>query len=898
MTKTFLIGAVVGTFVGTVSAGCIVSNIQCYEDNSPSRILGNAVFIGAITQEYCAQICADKNEGYTLAGVEFAQQCYCGTALAAGATSKPLSDCNMACSANSAEHCGGNDRISIYNVSCSGTPVPPPPLPPTPRQMVNPCRDPSSPVARYPFCNASLPIETRIADGIARMSVAEKISSLGSNAGAIKELGLNAYNWWSEATHGISHNKFPPDMPYATNFAFPITTGMSFNRSLWRATGLAIGREARAFANAGNAFSTFWAPVINLAREPRWGRNIETPGEDPYLTGEYATQFVQGFERNPRDPTHIQASACCKHYVANSMESTTNNGVRHWRNEFDATVTQQDLIDSYMAPFQACVEKGKVSGLMCSYNAVNGVPSCASEWLLDTAARKEWGFDGYVTSDCDADADVFNNHHYTTTKEEAVAAVLRAGTDIDCGGFVGKNAQSALDKGVITEADLDARLEKAFRVRMRLAHFDPVGPLDSYGAADVCTEETLDTSYDGTAQGSTLLKNDGATLPLKAGTRVAVIGPNAQLASTMAKYYGSSNVCKGAMNTMVDAVAAFAGNTTFALGVPDVKSNDTSGVAAAAAMAAAADDVVMAVGTDLTWAREGSDATSIAFSGGQAALIEAVAAAAKKPITLVLLTATPLDLTAQLANAKIGAILHIGQPSVAVMGAGDVLFGKKAPAGRTIQTVLPAAYQDEVSIFDMNMRPGPSAFPRPDCTKPAAQCPNATNPGRTHRFYTGKAVVPFGFGLSYTTFAYSLAKAPPAAVSAAPVKAMLATTVAAGRTFPARALLDAAAPLVQYEVTVTNTGSVDSDDAVLGFLTPPGAGQNGVPLQSLFGFERVHVKAGASVTVYLYPELTEFAQVGPDGTRAALLGEYTVRFGEARSAKLGQGLVEHKFTLE
>ena len=118
MTKTFLIGAVAGTFVGTVSAGCIVSDIQCYEDGPRRRILGTAVFTGAITQEYCAQICADKNEGHTLAGVEFAQECYCGTALAAGATSKPLSDCNMACSANSAEHCGGNDRISVYNISC------------------------------------------------------------------------------------------------------------------------------------------------------------------------------------------------------------------------------------------------------------------------------------------------------------------------------------------------------------------------------------------------------------------------------------------------------------------------------------------------------------------------------------------------------------------------------------------------------------------------------------------------------------------------------------------------------------------------------------------------------------------------------------------------------------
>merc|ERR1712091_202344 len=176
---------------------------------------------------------------------------------------------------------------------------------------------------------------------------------------------------------------------------------MSFNRTLWRATGAAIGREARALMNAGAAYSTYWAPVVNLAREPRWGRNIEVPGEDPYLTGEYATEFVGGFQAAPEDPYHLQASACCKHYVANELENTRQPDGEQWdRQHVDSNVTQRDLVDSYMVPFQACVEKGKVSSLMCSYNAVNGVPSCANDWLLSTVARRAWRFDGYVTSDC------------------------------------------------------------------------------------------------------------------------------------------------------------------------------------------------------------------------------------------------------------------------------------------------------------------------------------------------------------------------------------------------------------------------------------------------------------------------------------------------------------------
>jgi xylan 1,4-beta-xylosidase len=198
------------------------------------------------------------------------------------------------------------------------------------------------------------------------------VTCLGSQSGAVPSLGLVHYDWWNEATHGVASGgtgvRNDASTPYETNFAFPITTAMSFNRSLWGATGAAIAREARAFANAGNAYATFWAPVINLAREPRWGRNIECPGEDPLLTGAYAATFVLGFERSELDGgATLQASACCKHYVANSMESSTDgDGVHHDRNHFDAAVTQQDLLDSYMPAFQACVEKGRVSGLMCS----------------------------------------------------------------------------------------------------------------------------------------------------------------------------------------------------------------------------------------------------------------------------------------------------------------------------------------------------------------------------------------------------------------------------------------------------------------------------------------------------------------------------------------------------
>jgi beta-D-xylosidase 4 len=561
-----------------------------------------------------------------------------------------------------------------------------------------------------------------------------------------------------------------------------------------------------------------------------------------------------------------------------------------------------------------------VTAATAADNAVNGVPSCANDWLLNEVARDEWGFDGYVTSDCDADNDVVFSHHFTDDPNQGVADVLKAGTDVDCGGFVGKYVASALGNNTITEADIDERLEKLFRVRMRLSHFDPVGPLQGIGADSICNQYSFDLSQDGPAQSSTLLKNDAKTLPLASSScgTVAVIGPNANLSESDSGYYGPHNVCaetpgaKGPPKfwTLVDAVTkAGASKVVSDNAIPNVLSNSTAGIADAVTMAKSADTVILAVGTDLSWAAEGHDAKSIAFTDAQKELVSKCADAAKKPIIVVIMTATPLDISEMLANPKVGAIVHTGQPSVTMLGVGDVLFGKKPPAGRMIQTIYPESYMDEISIFDFNMRPGPSAFVRPDCDQkcdappmhggPCGSCPMGTNPGRTHRFYTGKAVTPFGYGLSYTTFSYDLKSAPTGTVSLDAVRDMIAQTKSDGRIFPAHALLGAAAPLVNYEVNVTNTGSVDSDEVVLGFLKPPGAGTNGVPLQQLYGFERVHVPAGKTVLVQLYPSLADFSQVDGNGERYDLPGEYTFHFGVGgeHAGTKGMGYAEHKITM-
>eukprot|EP00322_Chrysochromulina_rotalis_P005748 CAMPEP_0115828316 /NCGR_PEP_ID=MMETSP0287-20121206/507_1 /TAXON_ID=412157 /ORGANISM="Chrysochromulina rotalis, Strain UIO044" /LENGTH=493 /DNA_ID=CAMNT_0003281521 /DNA_START=1 /DNA_END=1482 /DNA_ORIENTATION=+ len=483
--------------------------------------------------------------------------------------------------------------------------------------------------------------------------------------------------------------------------------------------------------------------------------------------------------------------------------------------------------------------------------------------------------------------------------------------DISCAHFVGPHGMAALEQGLINESLIDLRLANLFRVRMRLQHFDPPGPLQSITPSALCTIQAAEVAREGTRQGSVLIKNTVRTLPLSTSLirSVAVIGPNAYLSKDVAGYYGSEAVCGGAYPTMVDAIASAVpkAQVHHAAGVPSVLSDDTSGISDAAGLAASADVTVLVLGTDLTVARENLDAVNLTFSAGQLSLVYAVAAASPTPVVAVILSAVPLDVSPLLAHRNVGAILHAGQPSIQTMGIVDVLFGVISPAGRAVQTVYPEAYQHQISPFDFNMRPGASAWPRPDspgpcsdpnpapagqpqppAVKPSPNCTLGSNPGRTYRFFNGTSILPFGFGLSYTTFTYNIVSSPKSPIKLDRLAELLHNSrLATGTEFPR--LADVGVAAAECVVNVTNTGDRDSDDVVMGFIAPPGGGTDGLALKSLFGFERVHVKAGQTVSVALYPPLASFAVVTSEGIRRALPGIYKLTFGIEETSRRGMG---------
>lgn len=373
-----------------------------------------------------------------------------------------------------------------------------------------------------PYLDHSLPVDARVDDLVGRMTLEEKVGQMLNDAPAIERLGVPAYNWWSEGLHGVARAGLATVFPQAIGLA------AMWDEDEMLQVAEVISDEARAkhhaFAARDKRFIyqglTFWSPNINIFRDPRWGRGQETYGEDPYLTGRLAVQFIRGLQGD--DPDYYKTVATVKHFAVHS-------GPEPERHHFNAVTGKKDLYETYLPQFEMGIREGGAYSLMCAYNRYNGEAACASDYLLGDILRGDWGFDGFVVSDCGAIRDIHEHHRITATPGESAAMAVKAGTDLNC-GQVYPSLVEAVKQGMISEAEIDVAVKRLFTARMKLGMFDPPEKVEyariPYEVVDSAGHRRQALSA--AEKSIVLLKNDNNTLPLKKDLEsIAVIGPNA-----------------------------------------------------------------------------------------------------------------------------------------------------------------------------------------------------------------------------------------------------------------------------------------------------------------------------------------------------------------------------------
>ncbi len=827
-----------------------------------------------------------------------------------------------------------------------------------------------------PYMNPQLPAEQRATDLVHRMTLAEKASQMQNNSAAVPRLKIPAYQWWSEALHGVINEG-------VTEYPEPVGLAATFDPQAIHTMAAQIGIEGRIkhVQNAREGHTgimgglDFWSPNLNIFRDPRWGRGQETYGEDPFLTGRMGVAYVTGLQGD--NPKYYLAIATPKHFAVHSGPEPT----RHFA---DVDVSKHDEVDTYQPAFRAAVIEGKAGSVMCAYNAVNGEPACANQYLLQNQLRGKWGFQGYVVSDCDAVRDIAANHRYRPTQAQGAAISVIRGMDNECVTFtsrfgepVDKAYVDAVQQGYLPESTLDTALIRLFTARVKLGMFDPPAMVP-YAKID---EKELDSAEHRAHarklanESMVLLKNDGM-LPLKPEIRrIAVVGPLAdQTRPLIGNYAGQPthivSILDGLHAEFPNATIKFVPGTQFlrADGVPvpnallttpegqsglkaeynegrrgpdeepkpifsrtepnvsltqgnvpqEVTGRKSFGVrwsgfltppdsgdfilglraqgstrltvdGKQVAAAFGGSETVPVVGrvhlekgrkaaleitygaqagrvhAELIWAKVnngvspqaiaatknadaviavvgitsqlegeempvsepgflGGDRTSIDLPQPEEDLVEAVAATGK-PLAVVLLNGSALAVNwiHEHANAVLEA-WYPGEEGGAAVA--ETLSGKNNPAGR-----LPVTFYKGVD-----------------------QLPNFEDYGmanRTYRYFKGKPLFPFGYGLSYTKFSYSRLSLPLSAVGA-------------GQPMDA-------------DVTVTNAGKLAGDEVVQLYLTFPEV--KGAPLLALRGFQRIHLDPAMSQKVHFQLDPRHLGMVTENGDPIVAPGDYTVSIG-------------------
>ncbi len=833
------------------------------------------------------------------------------------------------------------------------------------------------------YKDPGLPLEKRLYDLVSRMTLEEKVSQMMNDAAAVDRLDIPKYDWWNEGLHGVARAGLATVFPQAIGLA------ATWDTDLMQRVATAISDEARAkhheFVRRGlrgiYQGLTFWSPNINLFRDPRWGRGMETYGEDPYLTGRFGVAFIQGLQG--QDPRYLKVVATPKHYVVHSGPETD-------RHSFDAVTDERDFLESYLPHFQACIMEAKAFSVMCAYNRYMGEACCGSSRLLTSILRNEWGFSGYVVSDCGAITDITAGHKIVATSAEAAALAVKSGCDLSCGHEY-KNLMEAVKKGWITEKEIDVSVKRLFRARFKLGMFDPPEMVPyakiPYSVVDSKSHRIL--ALEAARKSIVLLKNDKEILPLSRALKtIAVIGPNAaDVEVLLGNYNGTPSNPETLLQGIIDKVGPetkvlyalgcewaanmpvlevvpatafltsdagkpvnglkgeyfnnrdFQGEPVFMRidkrldfnwwdGAPDPNFDpDNFGVRwtgeivppvsgiymlgaegfngfrifldekllvsfegthhprktykpvdllggkrykikvefferagdaqirllwrlpgidhkkEALEKAGKADVVILAMGLSPRLEGEEMDVPVEGFAGGdrltldlpavQEDLMKSVAGLGK-PVVLVLLNGSAVAVN--WASENIPAIIEAWYPGQAAgYAVADVLFGDYNPGGR-----LPVTFYRSVNDLppfkDYAMK------------------------GRTYRYFQGRPLYPFGFGLSFTKFEYSNLAVP--------------EIVTADRD-------------VTVAVDVQNIGAKAGEEVVQLYLTDVVASVP-VPLKALQGFERVFLNPGEKKTVRFSLRPEQFSLIGKDLKRAVEPGVFEVSVGGIQPGFKGQ----------
>ncbi|XP_065845653.1 uncharacterized protein [Oscarella lobularis] len=654
--------------------------------------------------------------------------------------------------------------------------------------------------ADYPFRDPSLPFEDRVADLVGRLSISEIVGQMShggawtnSPTPAIERLGIKPYQFGTECLSG--------DVKAGRATSFPQALGMAatFDYDLVYQVSKVTSEEVRAKNNNATALGDYsfhtglscWSPVVNIMRDPRWGRNQETFGECPYLSGQLADAFVRGLQGD--HPRYVRANAGCKHFdVHGGPENIPVS-----RFSFDSKVSDRDWRMTFLPQFEACVAAGTYS-LMCSYNSIQGTPACANSKLLTDILREEWGFKGYVVSDDGALENIMKRHNYTHDPVHTAAVAINAGTCLEDGppgqDIIFSHLEDAYNQKLVNESTLRDCASRLFMTRMVLGEFDPpeMNPYRKLDVSIIQSREHRDVARVAAGKSFVLLKNDKNVLPFGEHSlyQMAVIGPFANSTSLLFGDY-SPTMMEDYITTPLMGLSqsSIAQHVLYAPGCNDSSACTAYDAKSVMDTVNGSDVVVVCLGTGSVLEKEGHDRSDIELPGHQAQLLmDAHAAAKGKPVVLLLFNAGPLNIS--WAKDNVDAIIECFLPAQeAGTALSDVFLGYVNPAGR-----LPATWPMSLNQV-------------PDIV-------NYTMINRTYRYFEGVPLYPFGYGLSYTQFAYSQ-------LIVTPAEAKICSNIS-------------------VSVVVENVGDKEGDEVVQVYIHWANESIP-APRMQLVGFERVSI---------------------------------------------------------